>query len=297
MSISIVSEVEAQIHSYLNHQNTLALAKTSKDLYHIILCLKLRSFCKENNIQRLDETFMDHMPALTIFLRDQDLSAQTTQQYLTIVKVLMKFLGHPVEFTYRIPRQDKQAFDLKHQKRWFSDREIAMCKTYQFKRNHARNHVLVRLFLETGARINEIAHIRRGDVSTIEETILLGHSKTVPRSVFFSQETAIYIERFFHAKFPDPAIDSFKKIFPGKNRIYKIINAMLLDLGLKTKGDGRGPHTFRHYTATDLHYNRNMELTHVAALLGDTPDTISSRYLHPTAQMLHGKIKKASGWS
>jgi hypothetical protein len=29
--------------------------------------------------------------------------------------------------------------------------------------------------------------------------------------------------------------------------IYKIIDSMLKDLGLKTKGDGRGPHTFRHY--------------------------------------------------
>lgn len=297
MSESIVPKIDDQIKSYLTHPNTVALAKTSKELYQTILWLKLRTFCHENDIQTLDKTFINHMPALTIFLRGQDLTAQTTQQYLTIVKVLMKFLGHPIDFTYRIPRADKQAFDLKHQKRWFSDREIAMCKTYQFKRNHARNHVLIRLFLETGARINEIAHIRRGDVSTKDETILLGHSKTVPRSVFFSQETAIYMERFFAVKFPDPARDSFKNIFPGKNRIYKIINAMLMDLGLKAKGDGRGPHTFRHYTATDLHYNRNMELTHVAALLGDTPETISSRYLHPTAQMLHGKIKKASGWS
>lgn len=42
---------------------------------------------------------------------------------------------------------------------------------------------------------------------------------------------------------------------------------------------------------------RGMELTDVAFLLGDTPETISSRYLYPNAEMLQNRIKKASGWS
>ena len=78
--------------------------------------------------------------------------------------------------------------------------------------------------------------------------------------------------------------------------IYKVIDGMLKDLGLKTKGDGRGPHTFRHYVATNLRYNFRMDLDHVARLLGDTQKTISSRYLHPTAEMLHNLINRASGW-
>ncbi len=209
----------------------------------------------------------------------------------------MRSIGFPIDFTYRIPRIDKQKWDLKHQKRWFSDKEIVMCKTHTFKTNHIRNRILVRLFLETGARVGEIEHIKRGDVNIEQETLLLGHSKTIPRSAFFSQETAIYMEKFFKAKFPDPTQDSFKKIFPGKNQIYKIIDRMLKELGLKSADDGRGAHTFRHFVATDLHYNKGMELTHVAALLGDKPETISSRYLHPTAQMLQSKLKKASGWS
>ncbi len=104
------------------------------------------------------------------------------------------------------------------------------------------------------------------------------------------------MERFFKDKYPDPAADAFKEIFPGKNRIYKIIIEMLEDLGLKQPGDGRGPHTFRHFVATNLHHVQGMRLTSVASLLGDTPDTISSRYLHPTAEMLQAEISQASGW-
>jgi integrase len=181
-------------------------------------------------------------------------------------------------------------------KRWFSGEDIAKCKTFMFKNNHIRNHLLVRLMCETGARINEIANICVGDIKLKEKAIILSWSNTTPRPVFFTPETAIYIGKHLVEFFPDPEKDSFKKIFPGKNMIYKIIDSMLKDLGLKTKGDGRGPHTFRHYVATNLRYNFKMDLDHVARLLGDTQKTISTRYLHPTAEMLHNLINKASGW-
>ncbi|MBT4877326.1 MAG: site-specific integrase [Desulfobacula sp.] len=97
---------------------------------------------------------------------------------------------------------------------------------------------------ETGARINEIANISVCDIKLKEKAILLSCSKTTPRPVFFTPETAIYLDKHLEAFFPDPAKDSFKKRFPGKNMIYKIIDSMLKDLGLKTNDDGRGPHTF-----------------------------------------------------
>ena len=46
--------------------------------------------------------------------------------------------------------------------------------------------------------------------------------------------------------------------------IYKIIDSILKHLGLKTKGDGMGLRTFRHYAATNLRYNFRMDLDHVA---------------------------------
>jgi len=236
------------------------------------------------------------MDSYAEFIRNNNVSAHTTQSYLTISKLLFTFHGYHIQHTYKIPRLDKQAFDLKHEKRWFSGEDIAKCKTFTFKTNNIRNHLIVRLMCETGARINEIANICVCDVKLKEKAILLSWSKTTPRPVFFAPETAIYLAKHLKTSFPDSDKDSFKRIFPGKNMIYKIITGMLKDLGLKTKDDGRGPRTFRHYVATNLRYNFKMDLDHVARLLGDTQKIISTRYLHPTAGMLHNLINKASGW-
>ena len=295
MSEIVLSEIENQIHQYLNHQNTKALAETTKTLYTSVFKRKLIPFCRQHGIHKLEKSFENKMDGLADYIKSTGVSAQSTQSYLTIIKLLLNHHDQPVKYTYKIPRQDKQAFDLKHERRWFSGEEIAKCKTYVFEKNHTRNHLIVRLLCETGARINEIANIRLGDVRLREKNILLAHSKTIPRPVFFNPETAIYLKKYLEKTF-DPQTDSFKMIFPGRNMIYKIIIRMLDDLGLKRKDDGRGPHTFRHYVATNLRYNLKMDLDHVARLLGDTPETISTRYLHPTAEMLQNLMSKASGW-
>lgn len=295
----IVSEnpiIEVQINTYFRSPHFKALAENTKALYKSVIRRKLLPFCEEYRIPRLTESFKEHMDDFADYIKNQNVSAQTTLLYLTITKLVFSFHGYHLKYTYKIPRYDKQIFDLKHQRRWFSGEDIARCKTYIFKRNHIRNHLLVRLLCETGARINEIANICVCDVKLKEKAILLSWSKTTPRPVFFTSDTAIYLEKHLKESFPNPEIDKFKKIFPGKNMIYKIIVGMLKDLNLKTKGDGRGPHTFRHYVATNLRYNYKMDLDHVARLLGDTTETISARYLHPTGEMLHSLINKASGW-
>ena len=294
MSYCTLSKVPGQIQQYFESQNTQALAKSTIKLYSGVARNQLIPFCDKKSIPKLDESFSNHMDEYAEYIRSTT-SAQTVASYLTISKIFFRFHGHEIKHTYRIPRADKQAFDLKHEKRWFSGEDIAKCRTYAFHVNHNRNHLLVRLLIETGARVDEIAHIKVGDIRIPEKTILLSHSKTIPRPVFFSQETGIFLTKHLNDNFPDPG-DDFKFIFPGKNQIYKIINQMLVELELKTKGDGRGPHTFRHYTATHLRFDLNMDLDHVARLLGDTPETISTRYLHPTANMLQNIMNKASGY-
>ncbi|MBT5973216.1 hypothetical protein [Desulfobacula sp.] len=114
----------------------MALADSTKALYNAVIRKKLLPFCKELRIDNLNEKFTDHMDGFGGFLRDKKVSAHTIQSYLTITKLLFTFHGHHIKHTYKIPRQDKQAFDLKHEKRWFSGEDIAKCKTYMFKVNH-----------------------------------------------------------------------------------------------------------------------------------------------------------------
>ena len=294
MSICTVSKVEDQIQEYFNHQNTRALADSTKKLYWGVAKNKLIHFCRLKNISQLDESFIDLMDEYADFIRFRT-SARTTASYLTISKIFFRHHGIQLKHTYRIPREDKQENDLKHERRWFSAEDIEKCIAYQHRVNHNRNHLLVRLLIETGARVGEVARILAGDVNIFKKTILLSHSKTIPRPVFFKKKTIFFMHKHLDDNFRLPG-DASKFIFPSKNMIYKIVIEMLKDLGLKKKDDGRGPHTFRHYTATHLRYVAGMDLDNVARLLGDTPKTIRENYLHPTPDMLHSVISKAAGY-
>ncbi len=78
MSISIVSDVEAQINSYLNNPRTIGLARTTHGLYRTVLMNNLLPFCQRNDILKLDSGLLAHMEGYIVFLRGNKLSAKTT---------------------------------------------------------------------------------------------------------------------------------------------------------------------------------------------------------------------------
>lgn len=281
-----VSVIEDQIQQFFDSQRKDALAESTKKMYMGVAKSKLIPFCKRNNIMRLDDTFQGYMEEYAQFLRDEGVTAHTAIEYLTVTQQFFSFHGYEVKHNYRIPRADKQAWDLKQEQRWFSEDEVAMCRTYTFRVNHLRNHLIVRLFSETGARINEIANIRLRDVDLHTKTMLLHHSKTIPRSIRLNAETTIFMRQHIKDTFPDPALSMNENIFPGKNMIYKVIMEMLNDLEIKQKGDGRGPHTFRHFVATYMRYVLRLDLDFVSKVLGDTSEMVTTRYIHPTPDML-----------
>lgn len=274
----------------------MALAQSTLKLYKSTLKNHLMPFCKQAGIKKLDNSFQNHVDEYVAYLKRKKLSGNTIRQYLTISKFVFTYHGYGYNFTYRIPREEKQAQDRKYQARWFSDDEIALCKTYTFPFKHVRNHLILRLLCETGVRINELANVRVCNVYPDRKTIKIEESKTIPRDVTFSPETQIFLKKYLEKEFADHPLNSRALLFPGKNQIYKIIIRMLEDLSLKKPKDGRGPHTFRHYVATTLHYTRRLDVKLIADFLGDKPDTISSRYLHSDGEILNDIISKASGW-
>ena len=288
-----VSVIEDQVTQYFESQRKEALAESTKKMYRGVARSKLIPFCKLKGIMRLDESFSDYMEDYAQYIRDSGATAQTTLEYLTVTQQFLTFHGYNIKHNYRIPRADKQAWDLKQEQRWFSEYDVAMCRTYVFRFQHTRNHLLVRLFSETGARLNEIANIRLKDINFSTRNLLLHHSKTIPRSVSLNAETLIYMKRHIEKAFPghDPNSPAF--IFPQSNQIYKIIIEMLQDLKLKKKDDGRGPHTFRHYVATYMRYILRLDLDYVSKILGDSNDMVTTRYIHPTPEMLNNLVGRA----
>jgi len=282
---------------YLNSPEVTALAHSSQQAYGYSM-KHLEKFwanvCADGTQTQtgLLHDFQGRMPELAKYLEAKGLSGKSVQQNLTNIKIFLKWAGHPVDYTYKIKSKDKKANKLKHLNRWFSENDVAKCLAYEWP-NHSSRHryrLLVRLLVETGCRVKELANINVEDIDLEDMTIYIQDSKTVPRPVFFSPETRDLIIKLKESRL------FIQNVFPDVNRVKKLITDMLKDLGLKNGSDGRGPHTFRHFRATQLFYDGNMRLQDIAFLLGDTEDTIKLKYLHPTPLMLRNRVAKAMRW-
>lgn len=202
MRTLFLSDVNEQINGYLTHPHTVSLSKETRKAYGTVLNGQLLKFCQQAQITTLNQDFENRMEDFIRYLLGNQVDPYTVQHYLTVTKFFMGKIGHPIKHTYKIPRDAKRRHDLKHQKRWFSDIEVALCMTYRFRRMHTRNHLLIRLLVETGARVNEIAHISAGNVNIAKRTILISYSKTVPRPVFFFSGNRRIYRPVFQEKIP-----------------------------------------------------------------------------------------------
>jgi integrase len=230
-------------HSFLQARSDLA-KDTLDSYYH-----SLQAFVdfSANRIQSVEEINTDTLEKYTAYLREhKGCSGTSIQQYVTILKLMLRWADHPIEYTYRLPSKERKLVKLKLMNRWFTEEDISRCIGYRFPVHHDRNHLAVRLMVETGARVREIARITSVDVDMDKQMVWLRESKTQPRAVFFSPETGRVFEKVIQNK----QFTMWNKpvnLFPSVGHIKKIINDMLMDLGLKNGKDGRGPHTFRHY--------------------------------------------------
>jgi len=276
------------IQGYMESPEVRGLAKSTRELYGHALH-HAEAFARGKDAGWLS----DNISRFAEYLEGKKLSGKSVQQYLTCTKIYLKWAGHPVEFVYKISNQDRQENKRKRLDRWFTEEDIDKCLSYKFNNVNGDEliyHTIVRLLVETGARVGEIAGIKKDDVH-LDEGFMFIQGKTEPRPVFFSLGTAALLSvALLQNLFPDVPI------FPDAKKIKTVVTRMLEDLGLKKEKDGRGPHTFRHYTATYLFYEGNMRIEDLAFLLGDKVDTIVNHYLHPTPAMLRKRVATAMGW-
>lgn len=284
------------ITEYLKTTEVRALAQATRDNYEN----SLKSFNKflkrhEGIIFEIDAEFLEKYTKYLV----RNKSGATIRQYVTIVKLYLKWAGEPVEFTYRVPATERKRQQMKEIERWFTEADISRCMLFEFptlkEPARSRNKLIVRLLAETGARVAEIANIEAKDFDEGNRMVFLRYSKTEPRPAFYSVRTAEVLAQHKVERVISGEIWR-GQIFPTTDTVKKAVAKMLKDLGMKNGSDGRGPHTFRHYVATYLYFEGGMALEDVAIVLGDKPDTIRETYLHPSPFMLQRKFKRAMGW-
>lgn len=283
------------IQEYLESHDVKKLADGTQSLYSHALG-HLEGYCKEYDIETA-KAFGSSIDSFAFHLENKKLSGGTVQQYLTCTKIFLKWAGYPVDYTYKISNSERKTNKKKHLDRWFTERDIEVCLAHGFPKcaqtERLMYRVIVRLLHETGARVGEIAGIRMKDILMEENTIFI-QGKTEARPVFFSEKTKVMLSNYLYVSLLP--INKETLIFPSVNKIKTVITEMLKDLDMKNGSDGRGPHTYRHFTATYLFYVGNMRLEDIAYLLGDKVETIREKYLHPTPKMLRDRVSKAMGW-
>jgi integrase len=277
-----------RIKAYLESPDVMNLAPTSRANYGYAL-KSLERFCVDRSIRELNAGFP--IGAYVDFLLHK-VTAQSARQYLTIVKMFFKYLGHPLDYEFKTPSAQKRAQKTKRMERWFSDKEIELCRNHgfsehKFRLQRIRNRALVGLLIDTGARISEICAIQAEHVNFKKRTVHLGVSKTQPRAGFFSEHT----ERFLRKMEMAMGLWFSETIFPPADTSKRIVIEMLKTL--KIHKPGRGPHTFRHWVANHLYFDKGMDMMDVAFLLGDSPEVIRKTYLHPTPDQMRRRLQKS----
>ena len=288
--------LKEKIEFYLSSPEILKLAETSQKYYQYSL-KSLTEFYPFDEVD-FDEIIFNRafFDNFTQVLEKKGKTGTTIRDYVNCVKIFLKWCGRQAEYTYKVPSHELKRHKKKQLRRWFNEQDIARCKNYfEFSKANGdinlRNRIIVRLLIETGARVREIANVKAKDIDIDERIIWLYDSKTEPRPAYFSPKTAEMLKSLRGSK-----VLWKEDVFPGVKAVMAMVQAMLSDLGLKTERDGRGPHTFRHYTASYLFYIGNLRIEDLAFLLGDTPETIISKYLHPTPLMLRERVDKAYRW-
>ena len=283
--------ITESIKDFLNSRDIQTLSDSSQDMYRYALV----NFSGYFSDEKVIDVSAGTLETLCSFLLENKKSISTIKQYLTIVKMYLKWAGNPIEYSFKAPAGAKKKQQMKQIERMFTEEEVERILNYEFQNGTAlRNKIMVRLLFETGARINEIACIKWKDINPMERTVWLRTSKTVPRPAFISRETNLMLSRYresdaFNFTGDDDDLEWEKNLFPNVAQCKKIFTDMLVDLGLKNGADGRAAHTARHYFATMLRYDKGMDIDDIAVLLGDTSIIIKSTYLHPTAKHLDRK--------
>ncbi len=289
---------------YLNSESVQNLAANTRLMYQNSL-RHAQNFISGHRNKIATSTLNEYewlsfaMPDFARYLEKQKMSGKSIQQILTGVKIFLKWAGYKTEFVYRISNEDRQAHKLKHLLRWFDENDVARCLDYMFmhyeEERRMRSRILVRLLVETGGRIGEIAAIRKEHIDLEERTVII-QGKTNPRPVFFSPRTATMIRQYKKYLKDSKDLDWEGELFPSKQVCTIAIQDMLVALGMKKSEDGRGAHTFRHYFASKLFFEGQMRIEDVAFLMGDGVDVVRDTYLHPTAMNLREKVDIAMKW-
>ena len=236
------------------------------------------------------------------FMQKKRYSPTTIKKEMRIIVVLATYFGFSLideesrgKWKYEMTTPEKQAQIKKEEERLLTADEIDMLFSYKWEDPimNLRYHLVLRILTETGARINEVGNIKVGDVDLRKAIIMVNKSKTRPRKLYVSHETAQLFRAYFQEmKLSDPDED----VFPGKQKniilSYPISRALR---EMEVKSPGKLCHSFRHYFATKAILVSKKTPQVVAHLMGITVNVLMKTYIHRVEDVLEAEARSMLG--
>lgn len=149
-----------------------------------------------------------------------------------------------------------------------------------------RDNLMIRLFYDTGIRLNEMLHLKVDEIDLLFRVIHLTTTKTnSPRKVFFSAETKKILDEYLKEKKKN--IFLFEKS-PGVPMTTNSIELLFRRIRKKYDMKILSPHVLRHTLSTTLYINK-ADLLFISTLLGHSSPNTTKRYIHYDEILLRTK--------
>lgn len=149
-----------------------------------------------------------------------------------------------------------------------------------------RNHLMFRLLLDTGLRINELRHLKISDLDFDTSTIHVKITKTnSERYTFFTEETHLMLTKYIIANhIKDHLFINFKN-----GDLLTVDNVLTICYRLQKKLNINvpiSPHRWRHTFATNF-LKRSKDIEVLRLILGHKKISTTQKYLHLDKEYLH----------
>ncbi len=137
---------------------------------------------------------------------------------------------------------------------------------------------LILLLMDTGARINEILHIKRENVDLANQEILLTETKTKTDRVVFIQDSSVkYIKKMSDIKHEHPYL--LHHMIMNRQANYFDVDNYMKKLRSQFGFNKLHAHMFRHSLATIL-LQRSADIVSVMSIMGHKNMETTQRYQH-----------------
>lgn len=260
--------LETMKDNYLEYVK-VNLTKGTYEFYKVHLNYLVRYF-KSKNIINSDEINKKILNDYILFERNCKVSNATINKRIMALKQLFKLNNISNKSIEELKKfkEEKRRFNV------LTNNELNRLVEYLNSNVlKEKNKLLIYILIDTGARINEVLHIKKSNINFLNNTIYLETTKThVPRMVPFTNATLFLLKDFMNRNNNSKDDNLFDMTISG-------VESLFCRIAKRLHLNKFHPHMLRHTLATKLH-RKGVSLMIIQKIMGHANVSTTERYIH-----------------